>query len=74
MRVLLAGSSFDDITKQILRFKVNVDQQVHYHPRKPNSFAVAPLLPAPKLVWFSDNGPTSPEFANRQAEVDRINE
>ena len=71
---LIKGSSFDEITQQILRFRVNVDHQVHYHLGKPNSFAVAPLLPAPRLVWFPDNGPTSPEYVNRLAEVDRLNE
>jgi hypothetical protein len=71
---LIKGGTFESITQQIKRFKVNVDHQVHYHPAKPNSFAVAPLLPAPKLVWFSDNGPTSPGYVDRQAEVNQINE
>ena len=38
------------------------------------SFAVAPLLPAPKLVWFQDNGATSSSYVNRIDEMTRINE
>ena len=71
---LAKGGDFDSITMQIKRFAFHVKGQVEYHPGDSNSFAVAPLLPAPKFVWFPDNGDPPPGYRNRRAEVERINE
>ena len=79
MRVLLVaglndlarGGDFDSITNEIKRFAHNVcvsNQGVS------NTFAVAPLLPAPKFVWFPDNGDPPPGYRNRREEVERIND
>ena len=67
MRVLLVaslnhrnkGRDFKSLTRDIKRFQDNMSHQSNFHPGKCNSFAVAPLLPAPKHVWYTDNGPTS---------------
>ena len=32
------------------------------------------LLPAHKLVWYPDNGPTSTSYVNRLDEMTRLNE
>ena len=72
---LLRGGSVDSITTEFERFKVNVaKQEERYHPGINNSFAVAPLIPAPKFFWLPDNGPTSPTYVNRRDEITRINE
>ena len=75
MRILLVGGLNNLITTQYKRFGDNVSYQGSFHhPGRASSFAVAPLLPAPKLVWFPDNGATSPSYRNRRDEVTRINE
>ena len=71
---LIKGEGFDQITDSIERFWWNVECQNKYHPDLPNSFAVAPILPVPKLVWYPDNGEHSPQYRNRRAEVERLNE
>ena len=70
---LVKGADFETFTTSVMRFDVNVSLQNRCHPGKTNSFAVAPLLPAPKLVWFPDNGPHSPNYRNRRDEVSQIN-
>ena len=35
---------------------------------------MAPILPAPKLVWYPDNGPTSHSYVNRREEVEWVND
>ena len=71
---LIKGDSFDEITSAIERFWWNVVSQDKYHPDLPNTFAVAPILPVPKLVWYPDNGEYSPQYRNRRDEVERLNE
>ena len=72
---LIKGGDFESLTTQYKRFGDNASyQSSRFHPGKNNSFAIAPLLPAPKLVWFPDNGPTSPGYVNRRDEVASINE
>ena len=71
---LIKGGDFESLTRDIKRFQDNVSHQNNFHPGKSNSFAVAPLLPAPKLVWYTDNGPTSSTYVNRIEEMTRINE
>ena len=71
---LIKGDTFDEITCAIERFWWNVVSQDKYHPDLPNTFAVAPILPVPKLVWYPDNGEYSPQYRNRRAEVERLNE
>ena len=72
---LIKGGDFESLTTQYKRFGHNVSYQGSFqHPGRTSSFAVAPLLPAPKLVWFPDNGATSPSYRNRRDEVTRINE
>ena len=71
---LVKGGDFESLTYQFKRFQVNVRHQERNHLGKNNSFAIAPLLPAPKLVWFPDNGPTSSAYVNRRDEVTKINE
>ena len=61
-------------TRDIKRFQDNVSHQNNCHPGKSNYFAVAHLLPAPKLVWFPDNGATSSSYVNRIDEMTKINE
>ena len=81
MRILLVaglndlakGGTFDTLTSQFKRFYEVVKMQGReYHPGMANSFAVAPLLPAPKFVWYPDNGPTPPGYTNRRAEVEQV--
>ena len=83
MRILLVaglndlakGGTFDTLTAEIKRFNEVVKQQGReFHPGMNNSFAVAPLIPAPKFVWFPDNGPTPPGYTNRREEIEQINE
>ena len=71
---LVKGGDYESLTEQYKRFNFNVNYQNNFHPGKSNQFAIAPLLPAPKLVWFPDNGPTSPGYVNRRDEVTTINE
>ena len=71
---LMRGGGFESVTTQIERFRALVKHQNRYHPGKPNSFAVAPLLPVPKLVWFPDNGTQAPGYPNRIEEVKQIND
>ena len=71
---LIKGGDYESLTMDIKRFQDNVSHQNNFHPGKSNSFAVAPLLPAPKLVWFQDNGATSSSYVNRIDEMTRINE
>ena len=71
---LLKGVDIDSLTWQIRRFRTNVDYHNINHPGRFNSFAVAPLLPAPKFVWFADNGPHSSTYVNRRGEVEHIND
>ena len=72
---LVKGGDFESLTEQYKRFGHNVSYQGNrFHPGKASSFAIAPLLPAPKLVWFPDNGVTSPGYVNRRDEVASINE
>ena len=71
---LVKGGNAEDLIAQIERFDANVNYQNLHHPSKHNSFAMAPLLPAPKLVWYPDNGPTSPSYVNRREEVEKVNE
>ena len=70
---LIKGGDFESLTTQYKRFGDNASyQSSRFHPGKNNSFAIAPLLPAPKLVWFPDNGPTTPGYVNRRDEVASI--
>ena len=71
---LVKGGDFESLTTQFKRFGHNVSYQNTCHLGKSNSFAIAPLLLAPKLVWLPDNGPCSPSYVNRRDEVTRINE
>ena len=71
---LVRGGTVQSVTSQIERFKDNVDAQNYYHPGSKNTFAVAPLLLAPKLVWFPDNGREPPRYVNRMNEVVAIND
>ena len=71
---LVKGGDIDSLTWQIRRFRTNVDYHNNNHPGRFNSFAVAPLLPAPKFVWFEDNGPHSSTYVNRRGEVEHIND
>ena len=71
---LIKGGNFDTLTTDFKRFDIYVRHQERYHPGKNNSFAIAPLIPAPKLVWYPDNGPTSANYVNRLDEMTRLNE
>ena len=71
---LIKGGNFDTITVDFKRFANYVHHQEPYHTGKNNSFAIAPLLPAPKLVWSPDNGPTSTNYVNRLDEMTRLKE
>ena len=71
---LIKGGDFESLTYAYKRFQVNTNHQNKFHLGSRNSFAVAPLLPAPKLVWFPDNGQTSPGYVNRWDEFKNINE
>ena len=71
---LVKGWDFESLTEQFKRVGHNVSYQgTRFHPGKASSFAIAPLLPAPKLVWFPDIGVTSPGYVNRRDEVASIN-
>ena len=64
MRVLLVaglndlakGGDYDSITTEMKRFAHVVRHANNYHRGVANEVAVAPLLPAPKFVWYPDNG------------------
>ena len=71
---LVKGEDFESLTTQYRRFYFNSTYQNKFHPGSSNSFAVAPLLPAPKLVWLPDNGPCSSSYVNRRDEVATLNE
>ena len=71
---LLKGGNIETLTSQIRRFGDNVKYQDFRSPCKSNSFAVAPLLLAPKLVWFPENGNHSPKYVNRIEEVEEVND
>ena len=71
---LVKGGGAEYLTEQVTRFKENVSYQNFRHPGRNNSFAMAPILPAPKLVWYPDNGPTSPNYVNRREEVEWVND
>ena len=45
-----------------------------FHPGRSSRFAINTLLPAPRLVWFPDIGPTYLGYVNRRDEVTTINE
>ena len=47
---LVKGGNFDSLIVDFKRFDIYVRHQNRYHPGKNNSFAIASLLPAPKLV------------------------
>ena len=82
MRVLLVaglndlakGGDFDSITTEFKRFAHVVRHANDHHLGVANQVAVAPLLPAPKFVWYPDNGTPPPGYRNRREEVERINE
>ena len=82
MRVLLVaglndlakGGDFDSITTEFKRFAHVVRHASDHHRGVANQVAVAPLLPAPKFVWYPDNGTPPPGYRNRREEVERINE
>ena len=71
---LVKGEDFESLKTQYRRFYFNSTYQNKFHPGRSNSFAVAPILPAPKLVWFPDNGACSPNYVNRRDEVATLNE
>ena len=71
---LIHGGNKESIIQEIKSFKVTVDCQMSYHPGHQNKFIVAPILMAPKLVWFPDNGETPPGYNNRLVEVTALND
>ena len=72
---LIRGGSRHSVMQDIERFKQTVDWQNRHHPRALNQFAVAPLLLAPKLVWFRDNGAMPEEhLGNRAEEITLLNQ
>ena len=69
----LKGGNIETLTSQIVRFGEKVKYQDILKPQRSNSFAVAPLLLAPKLVWFPENGNPSSNYVNRMDEVEDVN-
>ena len=61
------------VIQSIKGLKMNVDCQMHYHPGHQNQLTVAPILMAPKLVWYPDNGDTPPGYNNRMVELTELN-
>ena len=70
---LIQGKSRTDIVASILHFRITVDHQNRYHNLVKNELVVATVLNAPKLVWFSDNGPPPPNYTNLLEEVKELN-
>ena len=71
---LIKGGTKESVINEIKRFKVNVKCQNYYHPGHQNKLIVAPILMAPKLVWYPDNGDTPLGYNNRLVELIELND